>query len=175
MAFPTKGRPWSCPVEGCLGQARTRTAMRMHFFNRHVRDIVIILEEGNLPHPCFPQCDMMVPRWELNGRDHATAQCAKSAEQKKRRMAEAELREITERAFKAYGKPLENVSAFKYLERVMKAGDDDWPAVAGNLSKTRKRRGSLLRIICREGADARVSGKLFKALVQAVLLFGVET
>ena len=46
-------------------------------------------------------------------------------------MAEAELRDSMERAFDAYGKPLENVLAFKYLERVMTAGDDDWPAVVG--------------------------------------------
>ena len=36
-------------------------------------------------------------------------------------MAEAELREITERAVEAYGKPLDNVSTFKYLGRVMTA------------------------------------------------------
>ena len=51
MAFPTKGGPRSCPVKGCLGRVGTQTVMRMHFCSRHVRDIVIILEEGNLPHP----------------------------------------------------------------------------------------------------------------------------
>ena len=54
--------------------------MRMHFFNRHVRDIVIILEEGNLPHPRCPQCNMLVPWRALNISHHATAQCAKGAE-----------------------------------------------------------------------------------------------
>ena len=90
-------------------------------------------------------------------------------------MAEAELRDSKERAFEAYGKPLRTVSAFKYLVRVMKAGDDDCPAVAGNLSKARKILGRLSRILCREGADARVSENYFKPVVQAVLLFGVET
>ena len=28
--------------------------------------------------------------------------------------------------FEAYGAPLENVTAFKYLGRLMTAGDDDW-------------------------------------------------
>ena len=87
--------------------------MRMHFFNWHVRYIVIILEEGNLPHPRCPRHDMLVPWRALNSRHHATTECAKGAEQKRRWMAEAELREITERAFEAYGKPLENVSTFK--------------------------------------------------------------
>ena len=40
-------------------------------------------------------------------------------------MAEAELRDSTERAFESYGKALETVSSFKYLGRVMTAGDDD--------------------------------------------------
>ena len=44
-----------CTVEGCPGRAGTRTAMRIHFCRRHVRDVVIILEEGNLPHPRCPR------------------------------------------------------------------------------------------------------------------------
>ena len=90
-------------------------------------------------------------------------------------MAEAELRESTERSFEAYGKLLENVLAFKYLGRVITAGENDWTEVAGILSKAQKSWGSLSRILCREGVDARVSGNFFKAVVKAVLLFGAET
>ena len=54
-------------------------------------------------------------------------------------------------------------------------GDDDWPAVAGNLAKARKSWGRLQGILSREGATKRVSGKFFKAIVQQVLLFGAET
>ena len=61
-----------------------------------------------------------------------------------------------ERDFEAYGKPLETVTAFKYLGRVMTAGDDDWPALAGNLVKARKSWGRLAGILSREGADKRV-------------------
>ena len=123
--------------------------MRMHFFNRHVRDIVIILEEGNLPQPRCSRCNMLVPLRLLNSRHHAIAQCVKGAERKRHRMAEAELRDSTERAFEAYGKPLDNVSAFKYLGRVITMEDDDWTAGAGNLSKARKIWGRLERILCR--------------------------
>ena len=57
----------------------------------------------------------------------------------------------------------------------MTAGDEDWPAVAGNLVKSRKSWGRLARILSREGVDKRVSGTFFKAVVQQVLLFGAET
>ena len=57
----------------------------------------------------------------------------------------------------------------------MTAGENNWPAVAGNLVKARKSWGRLERILSREGADKRVSGTFFKAVVQQVLLFGAET
>ena len=51
MAFPAKGGPRSFPVEGCPVRTGKWTVMRMHFCNRNVWDIMIILEEGKLPHP----------------------------------------------------------------------------------------------------------------------------
>ena len=65
--------------------------------------------------------------------------------------------------------------AFRYLGRVMTTGDDDWPAVLGKLQKARKSWGRLLRILMWEWADSKVSGNCFKAVTQAVLLFGEET
>ena len=132
------------------------------------------MEKGNLPNPRCSQCDMLVPWRALNGRHHATAMCRKGAELKRRWMVEAELRDSTERAFKAHGKPLETVTTFKYLGRLMTAGDDDWPEVAVNLVKSWKSWGRQSRIVSREGADKRVPGNFFKAVVQAVLLFGAE-
>ena len=83
--------------------------MRMHFCNRHVRDIVIILEEGKFPHPRCSRCNILVPWRALNGRHHATAMCKKGAERRRQRMAEAELWYSTEMAFEAYGKLLETM------------------------------------------------------------------
>ena len=85
------------------------------------------------------------------------------------------MRDSTERALEAYGKLLEMVSTSKYLGRVMKAGDDNWLAVVGNLVKSRKSWGRLLRILNREGAENKVSGNFFKEMVQAVILFWAET
>ena len=55
------------------------------------------------------------------------------AEQKRRRLAETETREKTERVFHAYGKPMEAVSEFRYLGRLLTATDNDWLAVEENI------------------------------------------
>ena len=138
-----------CPVEGCLGRAGTRTAMRVHFWRRHVRDIVIIFEEGNLPHPRCPRCDIFVPWRALNGRHKNTEMCRGGADQKRQRLAEAEVRDSVEMAFKVYREQLQTVPRFKYLGRILTEGDDNWPAVAGDLAKARKSWGRLQGILSR--------------------------
>ena len=75
--------------------------MRVQFVHRHVQDTVVMLEEGNLPHPWCPRCDLQVPRKELNGHHLGITQCKKGAERKRRRLAETETRENLERAFHA--------------------------------------------------------------------------
>ena len=100
--------------------------------------------------------------------------CRSGAERKRRRLAETEIRESTEMAFEVYGEQLKTVPSFKYLGIILMAGDDDWPAVAGNMGKARNSWGRLHRILSMEGANKRVSRNFFKAVVQQVLLFGAE-
>ena len=82
MACPAKAGPRPFPVKGCSGQAETHTAIRVHFWNWHVRDTVVILEEVNLPHPRFPLCDMPIMWRLLNGMHWRTTQCKKGGGQK---------------------------------------------------------------------------------------------
>ena len=106
LTFPVRAGPRLCPVEGCSGRASTRTTMRVHFWHQHVRDTVVILEEGKLPHPRCPLHDTMVPWKSLNGTHRRTAQCNQGAERKRRRFAAEKEREVTARAFSVYGHPL---------------------------------------------------------------------
>ena len=57
----------------------------------------------------------------------------------------------------------------------MWASDENWTAVVGNLRKSRKSWAHLSRIMGRERTSNSVSGIFFNAVVQAVLIFGVET
>ena len=70
---------------------------------------------------------------------------------------------------------LETVTSFKYLEWVLTAADDEWPAVVGNLKKVSKSWAKMTRILGWEGDNPRVLGIFFKAMVQAVLIFWSET
>ena len=97
MHFPTKGGRRRCPVERCPGVLATRVSMRVPFVHRHVHDTVVILEEGNLPLPRCPRCDLQISRKALNGRHLGTSQCRTGTERKRRRLAEAEMRKTSER------------------------------------------------------------------------------
>ena len=68
---------------------------------------------------------------------------------KRRRLAEAEVRDSAEMAFEVYGKQIQSVPRFKYLGSILEEGDDDWPVVAGNLEKSRKSWGRLQVILIR--------------------------
>ena len=67
------------------------------------------------------------------------------------------------------------VTSLEYLVQVFTAFADDCTAVVGNLWKARKIWTHMAKILGREGASPWVSGMFFKVVVQAVLLFGLET
>ena len=140
--------------------------MRVHFVHWHVHNTVVMLEESNLPLPRCPRCDLQVSRKAINGHHLGTSQCRTGTERKRRRLAEAEIRENLERAFHAYGKQMKAVTEFRYLGRLLTATDDDWPAVAGNIRKAQVIWGRLARVLGREGADPKVSRSFYTAVTQ---------
>ena len=56
VSFPSADQSLTCPVERCQGRAKKRTNLWIHFLHRHVQDAVVILDEGNLPHPHCAHC-----------------------------------------------------------------------------------------------------------------------
>ena len=105
----------------------------------------------------------------------AQCKCKRGSDRKRRRLAAEEEMKVTARAFSTYGLPLEMVTPFQYLGRVILAADNDWPEVARNLSRARAVQKRMKGILSREGAEPRMSGLFLKAMVQVVFLFGLET
>ena len=48
------------------------------------------------------------------------------------------------------------VTSIRYLERVISAADDDWPAVVSNLSRAREVWRRMMGILSREGVALEV-------------------
>ena len=117
----------------------------------------------------------MVPWKVLNGTHRRMTQCTWGAERKRRRLAAEEEREVITRAFSAYGRPLEMMTSFKYLGRLILATDNYWPSVLRNLDRAKKVWSRMSRILSMEGAALRALGLFFKAVIQVVLLFGAYT
>ena len=64
------------------------------------------------------------------------------------------------------------VTSFKYLGRMILATDDNWPTVTRNLDQANTVWRRISHILGREGSTPWVYGFFFKAVLQAVLLFG---
>ena len=84
-------------------------------------------------------------------------------------------RGINAEFFSEYGMPLTAVPSFKYLGHIIFSIDNDWPAVELNLRQVWLKWGRMVKILVREDVDKRMTGKLYVVVVQAVLLFGLET
>ena len=77
----------------------------------------------------------------LEGPEHAERNhlsFSKKLESKRQRLVEEKMRENSDRAFQAYGRPLVTVTSLKCLGQVLTAVDDNWPEVVGNLCKVCK-------------------------------------
>ena len=105
--------------------------------HRHVWDMLLVMEEGNHPLLKFTKCDMFVTWWELNGNHQATVMCARGAERWMKRLQDEEAGLSTTVAFEAYVRPLEMVTLFKYLSRIIRESDNDWSVVVTNLKRGR--------------------------------------
>ena len=110
----------------------------------------------------------------LNGCHPDTLQCVKGVESKRIRLEVEEARAGTERVLRAYGLPLTNVLAFKYLVLILTATDEDQPEVVSNPQKAWEKWVWMLRILRWEVENTQTPRTFFKAVVQSVLLFGSE-
>ena len=146
--------------------------MRVHFQARHFHDTIVIEEEGR-----FPRCMSCGIFTSAVGDAHRKTQtCIKATKVKSLRQAEElNKRVVAERVFTVQGIPIETVSEFQYLGRIVMNKDDDLAAVNRNLTKARQKWGRIGKVLIRTGADPKTMASFYKAIVQSVLLFGAET
>ena len=86
---------------------------------------MFIVEEGSLPHPLCPRCEILPQQAALNIRHINTSQCSKGEYKKQYRLAMEEARAGMEVEFLSYVLPLTNVVVFKYLGRILTSTVND--------------------------------------------------
>ena len=148
-----------------MGWVTMRTNLQIHFMHRHRYDTVVILEEGNCPHPCCLACEMIIPWETLNCHNHATALCAWGSERKRRWLAKEEDQSGEVTPFRDFNRTLETLFSFKYLWRLLMATKNDWPEFIDNAWKAKNRLSCLAQILGKKVADNWMSGRFYVAVV----------
>jgi hypothetical protein len=106
----------------------------------------------------------------------ASATCIKYAKMRKDRENDKKNNNIiTNTIFSINGLPIECVKEFKYLGRYLSEDDNDWKAINWNIKRARISWGRLARILSTEKATSKSMASIYKAVVQAVLLYGSES
>jgi DNA-directed RNA polymerase subunit RPC12/RpoP len=170
--FPVDHYVAHCPVADCPAHCTTKYKLRRHFAVRHPEDVIIIVQEGEYPR--CPYCRMFVPK--LGPRHFATKACqTQSARVQEKERIDRQANMARNVVFYVDGTPIDNVTEYKYLGRIMSADDQDTAAVSFNIKKASKAWFQMYHILSRQTADPRVMARFYLAVVQAKLLYGAET
>ena len=62
-----------CLAERFRGGATSSVNLQVHFLHLCIRYTIVILEEGNRPHPLFLECEIFISWLDLNRRHSNTS------------------------------------------------------------------------------------------------------
>ena len=167
----------ACPVGACpyivpANKTSKRGEMRRHFRIRHIEDSIIIEEEGQLPQ--CNRCGLFMKNANSEGH-YATIDCVTFAERRARYFRTLRQAEALEVNFSIGGSEIERVSQFRYLGRILDENDDDSHALLRQLARARTKWARIAAVLRSQGVKPRAMGYFYKAVVQAILLYGSET
>ncbi len=158
-----------------VGKTSTEWSLRWHFLDHHPQDLVVIPSKGTVPLLKCKRYGMQTKTGTLYGRHQCTPLCREGWEWKVQHKAAEATRIALARMFTAYREDLERVELFKYLGRLLTYDANDSQAMQSNLKKVGKSWAQVSCVLRTENASPKVSGVFYKAIIQAVLLFGSET
>ena len=138
---------------------------------RHPHDWVV--PDNEVRYDKYDNCGMQTSplAWIKNGGHGETALCKVGGQRRRQHLRRAQATKAQRREFTIYGDTLKRVESFKYLGRWMSEDDQDGRAVRAQLTNARKTWARLSNVLCGKYASPRVCEKLYKSVIQAVLLF----
>jgi hypothetical protein len=171
QAHPGRNGKIPCPLPGCPGELWDGWMLRRHFRDLHPFDRVVVPTEGY-----FPQCKWC--RMQVNTahpRHIRTKECGIGMDRRLQRESAISLALALRREFNVDRTVLERVEEFKYLGRLLAQDNDDAQAIRQQLRKARGVWAQVGQVLRGENVTPRVAAKFYKAVVQAILLYGSET
>jgi hypothetical protein len=137
-----------------------------------MEDGIMIQEEGQLP-----QCNRigLFAKNANSGAHHETIECQRFAVRREKLFKKQRQAASTEVSFTIDGDEIERVEQFRYLGRILDENDDDTHASSRQLVRTRLKWNRSGRVLRSEGIKTRAMWYFYKAIVQAILLYGSET
>ena len=171
-------QPIQCPRPGCnfssynIKPHITRTTMRRHFCTKHMADTIIIEEEGNF-EKCI-KCGFS-GKSTNNAKHWATKTCIDMSRKRVSYFQKYDKRNALNTKFEINGKSINRVREFKYLGRVLHERDDDQFAASRQLQRARSKWNRIAGVLKTQGVGSKIMGYFYKAIVQAVLLYGSES
>jgi hypothetical protein len=109
----------------------------------------------------------------LAGKHMESALCREGARRNRRKIMNLRCIRAFRRTFQIWDQPIETVTTFRYLGRIITSRDNDWEAARRNLHKAKERWALISRILMRESATPRISALFYKATIQTILLFWI--
>ena len=137
---------------------------------RHPEAKIIIKEDGEAM-----RCDLCGMFTLDMDRHKRTKTCQLNQERRKKERLQDRQAEAERQKFFVYGHELERVREFEYLGRILREDDDDSKTIVNQIKKARRKWNAIGKILKREGANAKMMARFYMTVVQAVLLYGVDS
>ena len=161
-----------CPKDCCPFVGPSNYTLRKHLRSCHPRDT---LTSNDLKLSQCPNCLIYLIGDTLPSKHSSSKNCHKHSIKNCRREKKDLNRTSQEVGFTVDDKEMNAVPVFKYLGRPMTQENDDWMAIYYNLSNARQKWGRIRAILTKETSSRKTMENFYKAVVQAVLLYGSET
>ncbi len=169
-AHPELGGGLKCSVPGCAGKLRGGWMLWRHFRDLHPLNKVVVSTEGYFLRceRCAMQVNPAYPRniW--------TQECQTGVERKLQRESAVHSALALRHQFSVHGDVLERVEVFKYLGCLLAQDNDNAQAIQQQLQKARGVWARVGQVLRGENTAPRIAAKFYKAVVQALLLYGSE-
>jgi hypothetical protein len=168
---PELGAGLKCPVPGCAGKLLGGWMLWRHFRDLHPFNKVVVSMEGYLPQceHCAMQVNPAYPR------HIQTQECQTGGKRKLQRESAVRSELALCRQFSVHGDVLECIEVFKYLGHLLAQDNNNAQAIQQQLQKARGVWARVGQVLRGENTAPRIAAKFYKAVVQAVLLYGSKT